>query len=419
MKKLILWAILVLFVSSIAFHLSFYLSGKFHGEKVMHYHRFYSDDGQGEHFNWYGLLFPIQAESQKIIRDTVNFTHKVQYPIGPHFNVVAPQNSSEDVVAKEIAKVISDSISKIKMNLSMDYDGEAIAVRKAANPETPKLKDPTISLSLFGTASPEALKYGLEKSLQPDSIEKENVDLASHRLLRTDTLILKNLLSLGINNVKITDTKSEELQLNSVTDVKNVMMNLSVLDSMRYVKADVSITTERLVITPATAPIALPLWLGLFSLLVLGLVSLRKAKKLDPPTELASAIAPSKSPKESWWGVILLLLMILVALLALMLLFPKWVIIAMLIAIFIYAIYLLKDSTAPKMPKFNFLEWLRNIWEWIRMVFAILWILIESLFENIFYWWVQRTTCQKILLIHFLIDIVIFIAWLTGIWTIC
>lgn len=413
--KTILKIVVGLLIASALFLAGFATIKMSQGDDVHFYDRFTkSEDGKSYKFNWMGILSPIASESQKVIHDTVKFTKRVIYPIGPKFNVVAPTNgdSAENVVAYEIAKVISDSINKIVLDLTFDYDGQAKAVRNAQNPQTPKLEKSKVFMSLFGTASPEAAKYGFEKSIQPGELEAENAKLASQRLLRTDTLILKHLSSFGIKNVKITELNSAELQLKSNDEVSKVLSDHNVLNKMRYVQADVTIATERLKITPATAPILLPIWLALFSLLIWVLSSLKRKEKVIP-----EKISPVKKiyghQPTNWWEFNLLGLMILVFFFAMMLLFPKWVLICFLIVILLYALYLIYKYTT--LPKFNLRFSLRPIWNWLVGV----WRWIRNLFSTLGLWWGCRTTCQKILLIHFLLDIVALVTWMMGLWHVC
>lgn len=401
--KTIFKMVVGLLIASILFIAGFSLIKMSQGDDIHFYDRFTkSEDGKSEKFNWMGILSPIASESQKVIHDTVKFTKRVIYPIGPKFNVVAPANgdSAENVVAYEIAKVISDSINKIVLDLTFDYDGQSKAVRNAQNPQTLKLEKAKVFMSLFGTASPEAAKYGFEQSIQPGKLEAENAKLASQRLLRTDTLILKHLASFGIKNVKMTELNSEELQLKSKDEIGKVLSDHNELNKLRYVQADVMIATERLKVTPVTAPILLPVWLALLSLLVWSLLSLRfkKSKKVRP---------------TNWWDFNLLGLMILVLFFALMMLFPKWALICFLIAIFLYALYLIYKYTT--LPKFNFRFSLRPIWNWLVGI----WRWIRNLFSIFGLWWSCRTTCQKILIIHFLLDIVAFVTWMMGLWHFC
>ena len=441
MKKLIKVSVSLILALTI-FMIGFGIYNSIKKNNTETYLRFYSDEGKGSRFNLWGLLSPIQRESQKIIRDTVRFTHKVKYPVGPNFEVVPPANddSAENFVAKEIAQVISDSLDKIKLNLSFDYDGQAVGVRNSAKPETQKVEKPKISLSLFGTASPEAARYGFEKSLQPGNTENENAGLASSRLIRTDTAILKNLSVLGIN-AEITDVKSEELQLNSTAEVKDVMRDNSILDSMRYVKADVVIAIEKLKVTPVTAPI------GLFFWILLGLLAFMFLKNLKIGLPLIS--------REDLYFLLKALLFIL-AFLGLGLLVTSmenyidpynlaWAInlfgIGIVIALFAFCLWIILSNLK------EFLQFLKLMFQAIifllsyvldfvlllmaiiifiiitiiMVIIILLFKLYEGLMEFVIlfkiYWGSLRLS-QKILFIHIFIDLVILTAWLAGLWTI-
>ena len=99
------------------------------GDKVASYHRFEKSDGTKNIFNYWGLLSPIQPESQKIIHDTICFSKKVFYPLAPKFDLVNPNDiNAEASVVKEIAKVIKDTLDKIQVNLKFDYDDQMLAV---------------------------------------------------------------------------------------------------------------------------------------------------------------------------------------------------------------------------------------------------------------------------------------------------
>ena len=386
------------------------------GNEVNTYHRFEKNNGKTNQFNWWALLSPVQTESQHVLDDTLRFKHKVVYPIGPHFEVVPPSNdTSENFVAQEIAQVIFDSLNRIFINSDLDYDQQSTLVRNAVNPENAKLKEPKIFISLFGTASPEAEKYGFKKSLEPGNFEKENRDLAHKRLERTDSLILKNLTDLGITNVIIRDVKSQELQLNSKEEVAKVMQDKSVLDTMRFVEASVVIATERLFILPIIAPIALPFWIGLISLLIWLLSLLFEKHKLPPPTKLSGPISlpPAAGIKKSngclYW--IILFFAVSALILAIILSLPIYTIIAFLIGIVIILYLLLKEIGKIRIGKIDF--------GWFRLFLLVIWLVLENWFIQLFRWVRDRTLCQKVLIGTLLLHLVFLITWLAGLWMIC
>ena len=89
--KTSLWLSLILFIFSVAFLFTWDVFHLASGQKVNTYHRFQkSEDGKHKQFNWWALLSPVQTESQHVLDDTIRFTHKVVYPIGPHFELVPP-----------------------------------------------------------------------------------------------------------------------------------------------------------------------------------------------------------------------------------------------------------------------------------------------------------------------------------------
>ncbi len=432
MKKVILWVFITLLTISTLSLFSFNALQAYRGNDVTTYTRFYSDEGKGPHFNFWSLLSPFQSESRKIIRDTINFTRKVVYPIGPHFNLVPPvsNDSTEDFVAEEIAQVISDSVNKIKMDLSLDYDGQAIAVRNAVNPTLPTLAQPKILLDLLGTASPEALKYGFEKSLQPEVYEDENSNLASARLQRTSSLIEKKLkdLKIPIENIFLT---SCELQLHSKEAVAKVLRDRSLLDTMRYVQANVCITTQRVEITPITTPIGLAIELPFLFLLLLSLRNFKMGLPLFRLKDLWSVLK-----------VVFIVATIFLVILFSQILLEKYlnvsyvmwatiiiaalIVIAMLVLLLVVVIKNWKEFLSMLKA---FLELFLDLIEWIIfglaavIIFVVIYTIrfivwLEECWSLFKIWWKSRTIVAKALYIHFLIDFIVFITWLAGWWTI-
>lgn len=232
----------------------------YQGENVEVYSRFFSADSTGnKSFNLLGLLSPLQVETQKVVTDTMRFTHKVVYPYGKNFQCIAPDDTTaEEFVAQQIAKAINDSLDKVSFNTRLDYDRTAMAVREAANPNTRILAKPTVKLQLLGTASPEARKYGFEQSVMPGAFETENEILAQSRMDRTIQLLIYHLRD--IDSLAI-EGYATELQFSDTASAMMAIQNTAILDSLRWVEADVTISIERLEITPATAPILFPFWL--------------------------------------------------------------------------------------------------------------------------------------------------------------
>ena len=263
MKKIVTFTVAVLagiFITSISF--LFFVGIRAHQKNVtvQLYNRFHKIVDHKKVFNWLGFISPTQLETQTMVYDTVFFTQKVLYPLGPQFNLVSPSDSNaEAVVAQTIAQTIADTIHKIKFNLQWDYDGQALTVRDAAHPTTPKMQSPKIILSLVGTASPESQKDGFWKSIQPGQLEPENAALAKARLDRTAPLVLDNLHRLGVDSIRLDGLESAELQFSETDSPEDSLTAVAMLDSMRYVEAFVWIPVQRLEIKPATAPVGLPI----------------------------------------------------------------------------------------------------------------------------------------------------------------
>lgn len=258
----------------------FFLSGlsgyrSLQGDDVRVYTRFFTTDSTGTHFNWYGIFSPVQTETQKTVTHTMKFSHKVIYPYGKNFQCIAPDDSTaEEFVAQEIARVINDSLTKISYNTSFDYDKTSLAVRKSANPSTRQLAKPTVILSLFGTASPEARKYGFQESLMPGHIEPENTGLSGQRLERTAARLEQK-------GFPATVKSWQEIQFRDTASALSAVANPYILDTMRYVQANVVMPVQRLEITPVTVPVLLPIWLWLlpFSLMLLWRLRLPKMQR--------------------------------------------------------------------------------------------------------------------------------------------
>lgn len=274
MKKLLVFCfafslIAIFFLASLSGYRSL------QGDDVRVYTRFFTTDSTGTHFNWLGLLSPIQTESQKVVTDTVRFSHKVVYPYGKNFQCVNPTDTTaEQFVANEIGQVINDSITKIRFNTSLDYDGTALAVRKSANPNIRTLARPTVELKLLGTASPEARKYGFEQSLMPGHFEPENDTLAHARLERTAEILAEK-------GFPATTSLATELQFSDTASAMMAIQNPAILDGLRWVEASVTIPIERLEVMPATAPVLFPfwLWLSAFGLMLLWRLRLPKMQR--------------------------------------------------------------------------------------------------------------------------------------------
>ena len=410
----------IVFAASTIFFAFFYAYHS--GQELTVYSRFKRIDEKGkEAFNLWALLSPLQVESQKVISDTTHFVYKVVYPFAPHFEIAPVDsndynslNSSENFVADKIARKIYDTINAIQFQLKGDYDRQCIAVRNAANPKSLPFDKPSIGLlSLVGTSSPEARKYGLRESLMPGHTEKENGDLAYLRLRRTDTLLCKKLLDLGIRVQGVLIT-GKELQLNNELEVDSVMTHLSVLDTMRYVSADITITSQHLLVTPAIAPVALPFWLlSLLGLLLFIRWLWRGRRPISQPDW-----------KEILEILFLLLLFLLVIALIYYFLIGIIIVAAILsfICLIILLIFIFKEIFKLKwIDIWNFIE---EVLFWIiallilmvLLIFAFFWMLYDYLRRFITWfrvWWKGECVCCKI---FFIITLIVLITRLLGWW---
>lgn len=349
--------------ASILFLSSWSVYHSLEGNKINSYGRFFVTDSLEEsHFNFYGLLSPIQFESQKIIYDTINFTHTVVYPLAPSFKLVNPVKGEdgEKIVAEKMTKVVSDTIDVIKKRAILDYDKTSLLVRKKINPDNIKLSEPKISLSLIGTASPESGKDGFIQSIMPGHIEKENLKLAEDRLNRTASILEKN-------GFKVEVKKFNEIQFPNKKVALEAVTNRAILDKMRYVKADVVIPVERLEITTITAPIVLPIWLLLF---VFGLSFLRKLRVVK------FRHVQINFGYWSWtefWELLKLIasyLIVIGLIIGLLIIFNKWIILLLSIISLVFILYLLWKYS-------------RGIWDFISFIFLILQLGFSYLWLNI------------------------------------
>lgn len=280
MKRLVVTFCVILAIGSAVLISGFAAYHSIVGDNVDTYFRFFKNEDGEKKFNWYGILFPVQTEYQKLSWDTISFSQKVIYPYAPKFNLTEPDSKfeAEEFIADEMSRVINDSLSRREIKTLLDYDGASLGVRDYANPKINPVTPPTVHLKLYGTASPDARKYGLRESLEPGNIELENVLLAKDRLERTAGFLEQKGFKAVVKDYT-------EVQLESPEDVSIAMENPAILDSMRYVIADVKIPIEKLEVTTITAPILLPLWF-IFSLLGFGwLVNLKFPRRKVPRTK--------------------------------------------------------------------------------------------------------------------------------------
>jgi hypothetical protein len=417
------------------------------GNTVRVYTRFMKEDDHGDRsFNLASIVDPVQIESQELIYDTVRFSKKVIYPLAHDFKCKAPQDSmAEKYVALQISKAINDSLKAIQYRLVYDYDGQSTAVRRASKPHTIPTEKPKVLLFMEGTASPEALKYGMEESLKVGAIEEENTELAKERLDRTNSLLTKNLDSMGVDSVVLVSSSYKELQLSSNGDIPNAIESPEMLDSMRYVKADVVIPLQHVQITPLTSPVLLFLWLLGIIALISFLKKLFSRERAPTPekVKVKEVVHRKEEPPKlrkvksyTWIRYLLTSIMMLLGAIAigyLIHLIPfetLWwwfIIFVILVGLISFAvwIYLLFTNRKEIWPFFKeiirfFGDVLKFILNAIMYVFiAILLVLAyiyfygERMIGNFKKWWGKRCGCCKILMIilalHILADILYFI----------
>ncbi len=377
------------------------------GENVTAYFRFHKLDEKGNRkFNWFSLLSPLQVESQKLVTDTIKFTSKVVYPLAPKFNCIAPTDlCAEAKVAGQIAKAITDSVRNLQFKTWGNYDNTCLAVRKAVNPTLFSAPKPQVSGSLFGTASPEAKIYGWEQSLQIGHREPENMELAKTRLMRTNSLLQKNLSDKGIH-FKVTKLTYDEIQCTTLKEVTEAINNPAVLDSMRFVKADVKILVSHIAVTPVTAPVLLPVWIAGLSWLLplLGLIRL-------PKRPLRGRVIKPATPwnwNRIWDWLWLLLVIIVIIILYLFEVLELWLALILLI---LFLIVWLIDK---------FLRWLRlrpidwsrwrhfwnRVWYWVCYPFR--WIRLRYLLWR----HGMDCTCEFWLALSIILNIILLILYL-------
>ncbi len=417
MKKTILNFCTALFIASALILISFSAYNAIKGNSLEMYPRFYKIVDGKKQFNPWSLISPVQVENQKVIMENSEFSKAIQYPVAPQFKCIAPNDTAaESYIASQIAKMIVDSVNSVKLRTTFDYDGSMAAVRNNAEPKTKAVETPTVYINLLGTASPEAVKYGFMNSIQPGVLEKENNKLAIDRVNRTDLLLSRNLDSHGITH-KVITLDAKELQFSKTVDSLTAVEKLP---SMRYVSADVVIPMSKLEITPITAPILLPIWLGLITLLISFLSGLR-FKRSEKKEEV-------ESTPFDWMLLFKILgtaLLVSIMLIVFMMILPyiaKYLAIIiglLIIAITLYAIIVMIRAVSLTSLWEGAITPVSALLEWILRV--ICWIILASVIyaSNAYEWWKAQTTCRKLLLIHFLIDFIILITWLLGWWHIC
>ncbi len=291
--KIFLCAIL----ASVLYQVGFALIHANQGDTVTIQSRFTKVEDGKKVFNWAGVFTPTQVTAFKTTEKVTNFTERVTYPVAPKFDLVAPSDSKEDVVASKISKVIQDSLRKITYNNALNYDGTSFAVLQASGDSMPVVSKPQIVLSLIGTASPEAKKYGFRESMEPGCFEVENQKLAEARLDRTQKLLSEKLAK---TNFRITKTEAKEIQFQNEKEVASAVADPTLLNAMRYVEAKVIITSQNVKVIPCPSPILLLLWLGALYFLLSYLSRIKWAEPQVPviPVRRVATIARVEEPKE-------------------------------------------------------------------------------------------------------------------------
>lgn len=359
--------------------------------KVVVYNRLQrvNNDGQKE-FNPWGLLSPVAVESQKIVNDTVRFSHTVIYPIAHDFKLVAPKGNAEAKVASEIAKAISKRLYAIQYRIGLDYDGQAIAVRKASNPNSLKISRPTIDIQTLGTASPESTKDGFAKSIEIGQLEPENAQLAKERMNRTNQLLLTIVKNLDAD-VLLSNTQSKELQLSSQEEVEQVLKNPALLNDKRFVKADIMIITQRLVVTPITSPFLLLLALaGLLYLLSL----LRSSEKEEVEEEREEEVFTDRilleEESSNWAWLLKLIFWIILIGLSVWLIYKAWWLFISIVILYLLYRYRHDIGAFFRIIIFLFSYLFRKIWKFLFFLFESIWRFILFLFESIMSFFQKR-----------------------------
>lgn len=420
MKKTVLTACVAVFALSAISILLYCGSMEIAGAHTKAYFRFFKTDESGKKtFNPWALISPIQFESQMKNSDTAEITTAVGYPLAPKFTCVSPTGIPEEVlIANQIAKQIADTIASVMVYTLFDYDNTSRAVRKNVNPNTPLVNPSRVIINLEGTASPEAAKYGFMNSVQPGNLEKENASLAKQRLDRTSSLLLQKLHTHGIDKVVLSKKSYEKQFSHPMNDSIEVVKKL---DAMRYVSANVSISMERVDVSLITAPILLPIWLGLITLLISYLLGLR-FKRSEKEEEKVESFPIDWMQLFKVLGATLLVSIILTVFMMMLPHIAKYlaIVIGVLIAgITVYAIISMIRTVSVAALWNGAKELVSLIFVWILR--AISWIILVSIIyvSNAYEWWKAQTTCRKVLLVHFFIDFIILVTWLLGWWHVC
>ncbi|MFA6515211.1 MAG: hypothetical protein WCT42_03020 [Candidatus Paceibacterota bacterium] len=438
MKKFALICV-ALTIASILFLASWSLYNSLQDNKeVNNYGRFFTKNENGiKKFNWNSFHSPWQSENQEKTNGIVTFSFRVPYPIAPKFKLIDPidGDKGEILVASQIQLILSDSIKRIKERFMFDYDGTSSEVRRYLNLDGLKLSEPEVKLSLFGTASPEAGKYGLFESMKPGNFEPENAELAKQRLVRTSNL----LKEMGFQ-AKI--VKFSEKQFSTIQQAEQAMKDKTILNKMRYVQVDAVINVEKLKVTTVTAPIFAPIWLLLLSLGLIYLWRLRipKSRRLK-----------MKFGKWSWkgfWEALWIIFRILsyvvigAIILSIFITFWKWMLLLLSIITIVLAIYLIYKYWEEFLSFLGmiglfflllgdyifrmfilFIKWIfsliKKFFRWLWILILDIWIFFSKVLRWLKNWWYLKTKCQKILTIVLPYAVLLTVYVIYLLWTHC
>ena len=288
------------------------------GKEVRLYDRFFTDEG----FNFHSLHSPFQKEVHTRVEDTTDFSVKVMYPYAEKFKMIAPAGNPEEAVALQVRDSLDAALlEKGTTIFNWDYDNSSAKVRAHKNPKT-ETTNAHENLSVFGTASPEARKYGLEKSIQIGTLEGENALLAEDRVQRTAEALRDLGYVIDANSIK-----SAEIQFLNQDEVQGALENPEILNEMRYVKVSTSISSKRTDVETKTVPVLIPL------LLLLSILALRRLGKF----RFNKIILP-KGRDLSWLLYIFYTLVALIIMYILFMYFP-WFIVLLALLLALYWIY--------------------------------------------------------------------------------
>lgn len=369
-------------------------------------------DDNAKKFNAWGIFSPLQVEKQKLDSATKTIHKRIYFPVSPKFILINTNEKWENYVVLEIIRV-ADSARKTVYDYHFDFDHTSKEVRKYAKPTELDVPDYVSYINLFGTASPESVKEGYEKSIYPGNFERENGHIARER----SQSIAQKLETLGYT---VGTVESSEIQL-SKEDYWKALKDRTVLDKLRYVDVTINILYSKLEVETLTLPVLLPLWV---LLVALGIGFLGNRNHL-PAKLKGPALKKRRNPSSLLKGLIFVL-GISLCILFWIFLFQKALIFALCIIVVFVTIFLL-SCCKEALGTFFLL-----IWQFIKrlpglviigvnniLFFLLVWLVIAILFVIVIFfelldWWVTLTKCQKVLffLIPYSIGITMLAAYL-------